>query len=285
VSGKYSGGLTALLNRERERKDEERSETVPQSGIPQSSSAQSELPQSGIPQKSTVLLETPKPVHSGTVPLSALPQSGIPQSGTIETAPLPEAPRDAIRENFTKIPNVVYDHPVLTTLNPATVVVYHHLLRLTIGFNRDRCTIGLHGLARRTGLSKNGVIKALRQLEAFRLAESAGIETKSSSREERGTVYIVRLPGEALPQSGIPQSGSARSGSPQSAHMKEEEKEIHERASVYDVRKIAARFVERRDPGYSLGQLHEDVRTVLRGEGREVDESVLADATRGMLPS
>jgi len=285
VSGKYSGGLTALLNRERERKDEERPEKVPQSGIPQSGSAQSALPQSGIPQSSTVPLETPKPVHSSTVPLSALPQSGIPQSGTPTTAPLPELPRDAIRENFTKIPNVVYDHPVLTTLNPATVVVYHHLLRHTIGFNRDRCTIGLHGLARRTGLSKNGVIKALRQLEAFRLAQPAGIENKHSERGDRGTVYIVHLPGEALPQSGIPQSGSARSGSAQSAHMKEEEKEIHERASVYDVRKIAARFVERHEPGYTLTQLHGDLRTVLRGEGRDVDETTLAEATRGMLPA
>jgi hypothetical protein len=67
--------------------------------------------------------------------------------------------------------------------------------------------------------------------------------------------------------------------------MKEEEKEIHERASVYDVRKIAARFVERHQPGYTLAQLHEDLRTVLRGQGREVDEAILADATRGMLPA
>jgi hypothetical protein len=207
---------------------------------------------------------------------------------------VPPEPRDRIRANYTKVPNSIFDGELLVPLNGTARYIYIDLVRLTLGHNRETCKISREGLAKRTGFSENGCVKALRELAAAGLVAVESNDNTSPNRHDRGTTYRVYLPAEAVsPDAPLQNAGARRGGAqsagpqtapPRSAGMKEIPKETHESPSVYEIRTIAARLFEahRGDLSFDHDRLRELVRDALIGAGKQPDGGAIEEAIRGM---
>lgn len=81
-------------------------------------------------------------------------------------------------------------------LSPESFVVYVHLYRLAVAVGRNVCRVGLHELARRTGLQGRRLNKAIADAVAV-----GAVVLVDRSRD--GTLYRVRLPGEVLDEAPV----------------------------------------------------------------------------------
>lgn len=232
-----------------------------------------------------------------TPPQRAPTQKAPPQTAPTQTTPtlllaLPDDPRDRVRAKYSKIPNVIFDSELLVPLNGVARYIYLDFVRLTLGHNRGTCKISRERLADRTGFSESGCVKALRELAAVGLVVVEETDNTNSRNADRGTVYRVYVPAEALAMDvAPPQSAGAQIAPAQSGHMKETLKKSHERPvahapaiDVFGIRTIAARLFEahRNEQTFSHARLAELVRDVLIGQGSVVDEAMIEEAIRGM---
>jgi hypothetical protein len=199
------------------------------------------------------------------------------------TIPLPERPRDAVRGDYTKLPNGLIGGD-LKALTTGAQVLYLHLVQLTLGHNRQTCRIGHKRITERTGLSVTAIRRAVAQLEAFGLVEVLAVDSTSANVFERGSEYRVYLPRRTRLEAAGVDSTPADSRRVAPSAMKETLKEDHETPTVYDVRSIAVRLLEvhRTEPGFSRARLLELVRAALTGQGRAADEATIDEALRGM---
>jgi hypothetical protein len=185
---------------------------------------------------------------------------------------------------YTRVPNTILDS-VLAVIAPTEQSVYLRLFRLSHGYGKPTCMVGYDALAKACHVSTRTVQTAIARLEQRGLiAREAAGKTVASA-----TVYRVLIPGTTIAESAIVKSAIAKSAIAKSAHNKEDLKENYKRArsvdvstplSVYDVRRIAARFreVERDNPQYGNDELRADVRRALIGGGMEADDKLLDEA-------
>lgn len=177
------------------------------------------------------------------------------------------------------------------TLDQPMQSVYMVLFRLSWGFGKRTCKIGLRKLAERANLSLNPTRSATRRLEARGLVVNTGVDNASSSGDERGIEWRVELPegveiaevappGKGAPpaKGAPPREGAAPSGAPYK-HEKENTKE-----TVYTIRTIAARLFEahRHELGFDHERLGRLVTDALIGQGSAPDADLIEDAIRGM---
>lgn len=260
------------------------------------SPATSTAPEVGVQEPRTSSpAEKSTPVKSTPVEMSAV------RDGLHPTMALPARPRDAMRSHYGKLPNAILDTDVLHQVAPATQIVYLHLLRLSVGHNRDWCKISREGLARRTGYSDKTCAGALRELTAFRMVEKLEHDNESGDKHERGTTYRIFVPVEAsecfTPVESSPVENASVKRAPvgstpeRNSVMKERIlKETHEMpaadapADMYEVRRIAARVreVHHGKLGYSAERFRADVRTALIGAGRDAEDDTIDEAIKGM---
>lgn len=110
------------------------------------------------------------------------------------------------RPNYTQVPNVVLDE-YLPAVSPAEAKVLLWLCRATFGWHReytDSRYSSLNQIAKRTGLSRGGVIKALKQLHTQSLVRWY-IDPATGAK-----AYSLRLEDEQ-PQAEVPDETSTQS--------------------------------------------------------------------------
>ena len=196
--------------------------------------------------------------------------------------------RFTAKSGFTKLPNTILDS-VLPILEPKEQVVFLRLYRLSWGFGEPECTVSVPALAAATRVSRTQIFGVLARLEQLQLIERARVGRGRLA----GTCYrIQRFSDEEGKRSDLERSGLERSDleRSKSGPIKERESKRNDlkpavaaappAMSVYDVRRIAARFRELHhgESNYSRERLKADVRTALIGEGREPDERLIDEA-------
>ena len=91
-------------------------------------------------------------------------------------------------------------------LSPTEWVVYAHLYRLTVGFNRSDCVIGYGGLAERTGLGKATVVRHVARLRELGLLATG--ETTQTGTEITllvpTSVVTMGIPKTSIPATDTP---------------------------------------------------------------------------------
>ena len=195
----------------------------------------------------------------------------------------PSMPAKSPVRGYTKIPNAVLDE-LLQTLSAPEQLVYLRLFRLSHGFDRDTCSVGYITLGKATNQGRATVMRAVDRLVHRRLVER--VDEGGGKVANTYRVLAPGIPAVSIPRASMP----AKSTVPAATPMKRKEiKETVDSApvapapdlSIWDIRKIAARLVEaNKGRDYPRENLLADVRTALIGEGREVDEGVIAEALR-----
>jgi phage replication O-like protein O len=87
------------------------------------------------------------------------------------------------KKNFTKVSNKILD-ALMPMMTPYEVVVLLFIIRRTHGFNRVDVRLSTSAIQKGTGLSKDGISKAIKALIEY------GFITKNGSNQ-KGTVYAL----------------------------------------------------------------------------------------------
>lgn len=124
-----------------------------------------------------------------------------------EVAPTRQVAPTAQVAGYTLLTHEVTDS-ILRTLDPYSQAVLVQLLRLSWGFQRDECTVGLPKLAERCGFHVNQARKAKRALIARGLIEDLGDDVKNRDQELRGTRYRILLQRAPTRQVGATGAGA-----------------------------------------------------------------------------
>lgn len=109
----------------------------------------------------------------GTVPL----ESTVPSDGTVSR----------ITSGYFEIPNSVADD-IAKTLDPFEWTVYFRLFRLSYGWHKNTCLVGVQSLVNATNICENQVRTTLKKLQQKRLIKV--IETVNT-KTVKGTLYQV----------------------------------------------------------------------------------------------
>jgi len=139
-----------------------------------------------------------------SIPKKSILTTSIPKA-SIPTATTPSVPVEPPTDKFVRAGNWLWDS--LPSLLSATEwVVYMHIYRLTVGFNRSECVIGYGGLAERTGLSKATVVRhiaRLRELGLLATGESAQSGTEITLLAPIG-ILTMSIPKASIPTMDTP---------------------------------------------------------------------------------
>lgn len=112
-----------------------------------------------------------------------------------------------IRSNFHKVPNFVCDE-IAAGLTMPEEVIYHHLIRLSWGWNRNWCRVGINYFQENSSIkSRKAIGDAIKRLLDRGLIRHSEVDGKIE-RDNNGTVYIVPLPSDTdvLSNSTLPNS-------------------------------------------------------------------------------
>jgi hypothetical protein len=260
VTGKYSGGLTALLNRERERK-------VTPDPAPDPAS---------------------EPVEAPAAP-TRVPETQVTQTQVRES----EVTRPAGR--FLQIDHAVLDD-FLPRLQPYEQLVYLRLFRLTVGFSRTSCTVSHAKLAEKTRLSLSTIKRTCAQLEANGYIRTRAV--LGGAPADRGCEFEILEPAQLL-GTQVRETRAARTQVRETqvreaqvpeSYMNNRKENIKKApdadapADVYLIRTIAARLFEahRGELGFDHDRLQSLVREALIGQGRIPDDAAIEAAIGGM---
>lgn len=186
----------SLLDKFREPKE------VALDSLPESSSLlEIEQPKLGLP-KTTSLLELDALGYPKTSLLktSSLPQNEQPKQTRMNLmASLPEV------DGYTRLWHQMTDY-LYRNLTASEQSVHIQLFRLSWGRNEETCMIGLPGLARRTGIAKTTVQRAVEGLIEKGLIEKVG--GVFGKGVEQGMEYRVVPPPALLKTSRLPKTSS-----------------------------------------------------------------------------
>jgi hypothetical protein len=288
-SNKYAGGLSALLaEKAREKAREQAAESAPQAPSAQETPSASQAPSASPAPSAPGTIEVVPGAPGAREALGAGQTLSAPLTlpgARLEVDPVP---------GYLQLSNTLVDG-ILARLDPYEQSVYLRLYRLSHGNQRDTCTVSYDVLAQRTSVSRRQCFRAIERLEALGLIERVPVVGRARGGATLYRVAEVPIVGRRGSAQQAPDATQAR-GDQQApgahrAHMKDfmkdKEKKAHvaaapapESLSVYDVRKIAARFRELHhgESDYTKDRLRADVRTALIGEGRESDDRLIDEA-------
>ncbi len=167
-------------------------QTIPEQAIPPLTIVPETIPQEAVPLQ-TILLETI--VQKSTPPASKQKKTSTKQS-KVQQGIVDES------KGYYPLYNDLSDRLVPELeLNPFEQSVLNRLIRLSRGWKRDECEVGMGGLAKYCVMSKSQVQRSLLSLQDKGLIENLG-ESKKGARE--GNRYKV-LPGvSTIPSKTIP---------------------------------------------------------------------------------
>ena len=141
------------------------------------------------------------------------------------------------KRGFLRVPNDLLDE-ILPTLDPCDQVVLLRLYRLSRGFNKDSCVISLSSLAKKCGMSRSRVQKAIALL-----INRGYIKRLNRGNKQDVSAFLILLPGvpprgipqEGIPPQGIPQRGiETLPGIPPRGNNKKHEEELKENTHTHN---------------------------------------------------
>lgn len=147
-----------------------------------------------VPKINTVPNTNTVPANT-TVPNKHLPlyqSTPVVVAGTVPTGGI-------VVDQFTRVPNGIWDN-VLPRLKPVEQVVVMRLYRLSRGFNTDTCRVGFNTLAKACNISKSTAQVTISRLIDLGLIEVLGVEQGGTNKQERGTIYRIKLPAVTVPR-------------------------------------------------------------------------------------
>ena len=143
-------------------------------------------------------------VVTTSIPKVSIPKVSIPKV-SIPATTTPSVPVEPPTDKFVRAGNWLWDS-LPSLLSPTEWVVYAHLYRLTVGFNRSDCVIGYGGLAERTGLGKATVVRhvaRLRELGLLATGETSQTGTEITLLAPTGVV-TTGIPKTSIPATDTP---------------------------------------------------------------------------------
>jgi hypothetical protein len=186
---------------------------------------------------------------------------------------------------YQQFSNRLYDH-LLPLLSAYSQLVYLRLVRLSHGFGNPLCTVSYKKLSEKTGISEASAKRAVADLMVKGLVKKSG-EIRGYQKEQ-GITLEVLIPEARTEQSKVPETRQVRGTRqiPETRQVRETynthvlQQVSTGELSVYDVRRIAARFRELHhgESDYTRSKLRADVVTALIGEGREPDDRLIDEA-------
>ena len=141
-----------------------------------------------LASQATVAQETTVAYPATVAPLSADPllDATVAQETTLA--------QYAINEyQSTVTPNDIWDE-IIPTLDVYDQSVLWQLYRLTRGYHRDSCTIGLPKLASRCNIGKRQVSTSVERLEKRGFIKRLGADYSNKDKGLRGNIYKMNLP-------------------------------------------------------------------------------------------
>jgi hypothetical protein len=203
---------------------------------------------------------------------------------TAKLAATSEAAELPVRDGYLALPNTIVDE-LLPRLGTNEQVVYFRLYRLSHGFGRDTCLVGMPALARVCGMSERTVLRTVVNLERLGHIERMGAK-HTGENTLRGNVYRIVLPRGVTAKLAVTAKKAVTDNMAVTANLAPNKEDLKEsiKSAVYEIRTVAARLFEahRGAPGFGRDQLRELVRDALIGQGREVVEAQLDEAIGGM---
>ncbi len=138
--------------------------------------------QTTVASSATVAPDDIEPLHDATVA----------QQATV-AHPATVARYTIVDSEYTVVPNDIWDE-VMLTLNVYDQAVLWRLYRLTRGYSKDTCRVGLEKLAKACNIGKRQVSKSLDRLVKTGLVERVGADFGNPDKNDRGGIYKVNLP-------------------------------------------------------------------------------------------
>lgn len=108
-------------------------------------------------------------------------------------------------KGYLKLPYAYIDN-IIKLLDPYEQAVYLQLFRLSWGYGKDNCCIGLPKLAERSNMSLSSVQRALNRLLSKNLVEK--ISWEMGKGKEQGVIYRLPLPTRLVSQNSLVGKGS-----------------------------------------------------------------------------
>ena len=108
-------------------------------------------------------------------------------------------------KGFTKIPNLYLDK-LTKLLDPTEQAIYLQLFRLSWGYGKDICNIGLPKLAERANVGKSTAQAVVKRLIDKKLVEK--IDWNIGKGKDQGTIYRLPLPSNISEISRLPVNNS-----------------------------------------------------------------------------
>ena len=103
-----------------------------------------------------------------------------------------------IKDCFTRFDNLFFDN-LACNLTLIGQIIYINLYRLSHGWNKAYCTVGVKNLVEKTTMAKSTIRKAIKELEDKKYIKKIGWK-------QNGTTYQVLQPREILGVAGIPRN-------------------------------------------------------------------------------
>jgi len=120
-----------------------------------------------------------------------------------------------------KLPNAIVDQ-LCRHLTPNEQAIFNQLFRLSYGFGKDRCKIGLPKLAERSNMSESAVQKAVKGLQAKGLILKEGADFGRG--REQGTLYSLPFPTRLVKETSLVRETSLVCGTSNKKELKENNK-------------------------------------------------------------
>jgi hypothetical protein len=169
-------------------------------------------------------------------------------------------------------------------LTPNEQTVYHRLYRLTVGHDREECTVGYQALARACNINWRTAIRVVDKLVAYGLVGRLGSDLANPNQAARGNRYRL-LPYTVTEAPVLRTKAARKAGAGMKAEtvggagMKEIMKE-NLKPPLYRIREIGLQLREQRrgNEAYTRADLREDVKRTCAGQGIEYTDALIEEA-------
>jgi hypothetical protein len=161
------------------------------------------IPQNRLPENNS-LLENHSPAYQNN---SLLKNNRLPENNSLPktNSLLPTNLWLSIEpvKGHLKLPHI-YTDGLARLLDPAEQVIYLQLFRLSWGYGKDKCTIGLPKLAQRANVSRSTAQQAIKKLVEKNLVEK--IDWEIGYGKEQGTIYRLPISNSLLENNSLPET-------------------------------------------------------------------------------
>lgn len=143
--------------------------------------------------------------HDGTVS----PDSTVPSNGTV----LSNSIEEPLNSGYFEMPNCVADD-ITKLLDPFEWTVYFRLFRLSYGWHKNTCLVGVQALVNATNICENQVRIVLKKLQQKSLIKAIEVVNTKQVKGTLYRIYTVPQHGTVPSEDTVPSESTVPSGRP-----------------------------------------------------------------------